>query len=197
LKGIGMGQIIFKVYNQPGDKRDVQAWWRAQIAKDLRSCSPEGLAVLGEEFAEANVASDLNAAIRAIGKSVEPYCGAVAVPFTGKISNKPLKIAQAEEAHLTAVAYLDELKRNYHINLTDAKSKTVGCKKCESSITRKYVKADCKCPVCGESLLATTYQERLKTAEKRVDATHSKLPKTSADYTEYNGTCWAVGGWAV
>lgn len=189
--------IIYRVYNQNGGLRGAQRWWKRQVLEDLKDTKE--ISVLGEEFAlpTSNEQPNQEAAINLLLKYALPYCGAVAIPFTGKVSDKPAWVIRAEEDYAQASTRLQTVRTDLHESIVKAKSKTIGCKECGSQIARKYVKPDCDCPVCGFTLLAESYRKRLASAIKAVHKAESKLPKGEPEYNETTGTCYLIGGWKV
>lgn len=66
-----------------------------------------------------------------------------------------------------------ELEAEFYDSIHTAKSKTIGCKKCVSSINRNYVK-HAECPICGHNLMSATQIKRLQVARQKVTDLRNK-----------------------
>lgn len=115
---------------------------------------------------------------------------AFAVPFKGEVrdydSASKKIIAQRKKAELD----LALSKRKFLKQIKSTKSKTIGCKKCGSAITRSYL-SEAVCPVCRGDLLTATQLSQLKSRKIKL----SKLNQQSLQKISKTGTCYIVGGW--
>lgn len=83
-----------------------------------------------------------------------------------------------------------------------AVSKTIGCKKCESKINRKYInKYTLSCPVCQTTLLSKTAQEQIENKQakieeitKKIEEERSVLRNKNKDLAEVR---WLIAGWGA
>lgn len=91
---------------------------------------------------------------------------------------------------------INEFKKNTIADIRNTKSKTIGCKKCGSSVSRKFVH-NLDCVVCShDNAYATT------TYLKRLDAKKAKWTKVKQDLTDSaskakigKGISYLVGGY--
>lgn len=118
----------------------------------------------------------------------------LAVKFVSKlatVSKTKEKLKEKTEKLQMDAINLESMLSN---EISTAKSKTIGCSKCESKINRSYVKGH-NCPVCSGELLSPTARKRLDNAIER----YKKAKKEYNNYTPKVGksskTAWLIGGW--
>lgn len=187
--------IIYRVYDQEdSSENSVKFWWRKQVK------TYKELGVLGDTFLLAEEqAKDINEALQILQDTAIPYCGATAVAYTGLLGGIPQSVIDAKEAYDNAKAHLEKTVKDTHATIVDAKSKTIGCKKCRSQINRLYIGESCTCPVCSEPLLAETYRKRRDSALKQLTAAEKVwLPFATMEWPAVKpGKCYIVGGYEV
>jgi len=106
---------------------------------------------------------------------------------------------------------VNDEKRKVHSRIMDTerefkqlKSKKVTCKKCESSLSREYLK-DTSCPLCRESLLSNTSIEQIKKWKEKIaemEIKHNQLVEKREKVKlkiaeECGGTKWLLFGVAA
>jgi predicted RNA-binding Zn-ribbon protein involved in translation (DUF1610 family) len=117
---------------------------------------------------------------------------AMAVPFRGRAmvldgsSRKLVKARGKAEKELLA------LERKIVKSIRNAKSKTIKCKSCDSTVARKHL-SSANCPVCGMSkiFLSNTHRKQLKRKVEKL----SLLMNQKTNKVARNTTCYLVGGW--
>ena len=119
---------------------------------------------------------------------------AMAVPFkgTGVVYDKASQLLRDQRNKVTAE--LTTLEADILLSIRSTKSKTIGCKKCGSSVSRLYITC-ADCPVCGkrETFYSKTQAERIKRKRDKLRQLNSKSLKQTQTIT----TCYVVGGWCV
>jgi hypothetical protein len=85
--------------------------------------------------------------------------------------------------------------------IKEAKSKTIGCKNCESQINRKYVKDNLTCPCCNKTLLSPTAQKQVQTKKDKLTLIKKQekeeLNKLKDKNAKLSKTRWLVAGWGA
>ena len=119
---------------------------------------------------------------------------AMAVPYKtiGKtFSNASFKLMDQRDK---VQSELKTLEADILLRIRTTKSKTIGCKKCGSSISRLHITST-DCPVCGkrESFYSTTQATQIKRKREKLDRLNAK-PLTS---TKGKVIHYVVGGWCA
>lgn len=194
----------FNVMSFQGTVNEVSKRWNACVEEAQHCCGHAGnytgsISELGKGFNDTGkILKDRDEAERYIEEHHQKWDRAMAVRYrkqgglTKGSANKKAKLQADVER---AVCDLDTLKTNLFNVIKNAKSKTIGCTKCESKVNRSYLR-DTRCPVCGTDLWSKTAIERMNRAEAKICKAKEKLrnykPKTSASAkTEM----WLIGGW--
>lgn len=129
----------------------------------------------------------------------------VAVKYKQSISNKkslPKKILDLKNKIKNEIDMLQKLKTSIGEEVVNAKSKTIGCKNCDSKINRKFInKNSLSCPVCRSTLLSDTNQKRIKNKEDRIKSLQDNLKKEESKFLNKNNKLaklrWLVAGWGA
>jgi hypothetical protein len=129
----------------------------------------------------------------------------VAVKYKQSISNKqslPKKILDIKNKIKNEIDMLQKLKTSIGEEVVNAKSKTIGCKNCDSKINRKFInKNSLSCPVCRSTLLSDTNQKRIKNKEDRIKSLQDNLKKEESNFLNKNNKLaklrWLVAGWGA
>lgn len=129
----------------------------------------------------------------------------VAVKYKQSISNKqslPKKILDLKNKIKNEIDMLQKLKTSIGEEVVNAKSKTIGCKNCDSKINRKFInKNSLSCPVCRSTLLSDTNQKRIKNKENRIKSLQDNLKKEESKFLNKNNKLaklrWLVAGWGA
>jgi hypothetical protein len=129
----------------------------------------------------------------------------VAVKYKQSISNKqslPKKILDIKNKIKNEIDMLQKLKTSIGEEVVNAKSKTIGCKNCDSKINRKFInKNSLSCPVCRSTLLSDTNQKRIKNKEDRIKSLQDNLKKEESKFLNKNNKLaklrWLVAGWGA
>jgi len=128
---------------------------------------------------------------------------ATAVSFMLPVAASDRDRKRIEKANLKVAAVRqkrDELSHKIRQDFTNAKSKMVGCKGCDSRfnrarlVTKLRFGSPLQCILCNTSFVSPTLQSRLQTHQAKLDVASEALrearkPKAS----EKKG--WVVGGW--
>jgi hypothetical protein len=121
------------------------------------------------------------------------WSSAMAVPFLGKKQDYDKTSLRTITQKAVAKQKLGALKETLLVQIKQAKSKTVGCRHCGSSVTRSFL-SSLNCPVCDKSeLLSATAKNRLLNSQQKIN----QLNKQKLKHIEANGTCYVVGGWCA
>lgn len=187
--------LEYRVFENPKKSiADIRRWWKKETTES------DKLAMIGDDFLLVETpAHDIRDAIKVLSETAIPWCGPVCVEYTGLVGGKPQEAETAERRLEEAVKYLDKVKSETYSAIRNAKSKTIGCKKCSSQINRKYVPESCTCPACGEILLAATYKKKRENAQKAYEKAY-QVAEVYRDKTwpePKRGSCYLVGGWYV
>jgi hypothetical protein len=138
---------------------------------------------------------DYQAAQTYVEQTCEKHGSALAVPYVGpckKHDAASMKIFQ--KIKLASIECEDRVKK-IHKEIQGTKSKTKGCPKCGSSITRSYIDLYCDCPVCGErhGLMSASQRKYLDNAVKKLEAAKKQKRK----YSVGTGICYIVAAVAA
>ena len=113
-----------------------------------------------------------------------------AVQYKDKSKLKPTKQMEALEAKARKLVTEKYDYETAH-SMQNRKSEFIGCKKCESKIARKYLRAD-RCPVCGVDMRPEYVIERIR----KYDADYKAVMKQIEELRrKQNGKCpvrWLV-----
>lgn len=192
----------FNVRRYRGTRDEVLKKWNADVEQagyeDGHSYSGS-ISELGGGFHDTGkVFDNFDDAQAYIEEHHQKWDGAMAVKYKAKGGiTKPQasKMAKLQAKADRAVAELDMLRRKVLDELRNAKSKTVGCKLCGSSIRRSYLH-DRYCPVCRNNLLSPTARQRLERANQAISRAQEELrnykPKRHENIKEL---VWLIGGW--
>ena len=93
-------------------------------------------------------------------------------------------------------AYTDwqTLEKKLTSEISNAKSKTISCKRCDSKVNRSYVKTHW-CPVCASDLLSPTAKARLVKAKEKYTIAKSTQENYTPKIAKGSKKAWLVGGW--
>ena len=109
---------------------------------------------------------------------------------------------KAKEAYLLLQTKISESKKKIINDFYNRKSKLVGCPKCESRLSLAFLKRGSfptsppACPLCKESLLSKTSQDRLVALNSKLKKEDKKCIELSTPKASRN-LGWVVGGWAA
>lgn len=97
---------------------------------------------------------------------------------------------------------LEKIKTKNQEGLINAVSKTIGCKKCESKINRKFInKNSLSCPVCHTTLLSKTALEQLENKNTKIQEITKKIEEEKRAIINKNKDLsevrWLIAGWGA
>ncbi|EDM26144.1 hypothetical protein LNTAR_16393 [Lentisphaera araneosa HTCC2155] len=100
---------------------------------------------------------------------------AMAIPFVGEGNIFDKASQKIMDQCCKAKRELVTLEADLLLKIRRTKSKTIGCKKCGSSISRLYI-TNTDCPVCGkrESFYSKTQMDRIKRKREKFKSLKSK-----------------------
>jgi len=85
--------------------------------------------------------------------------------------------------------------------IKEAKSKTIGCKNCNSQVNRKYVKQVLCCPVCSNTLMSPTAVKQLKNKGDKLADINKQIKEETNKLKTKNSklakTRWLIAGWGA
>lgn len=134
----------------------------------------------------------------------DEYClrntekGAALIVYYKSIpKTEPQYISKLKDKLTALRVELDKQPRLILDGIKSAKSKTIGCKTCSSSISRKYL-TSVKCPICSTLFITKTQQNKLDNITNNITLVNSKLreskKKIAAKCKNINTM---VAGWAA
>lgn len=150
---------------------------------------PDGL-----EFVKVEPFANVVKAEEYIAENHSKWERAMAVPFKGraKVPDKKseklmLSVHKAEED-------LKQLEQKILAGIRNARSRTIKCKCCESTIRREYLRS-ADCPVCVMSKIfySNTHRNQLKRKLERI----AELRQRKVNRIMRNTTCYVVGGYCA
>jgi hypothetical protein len=122
---------------------------------------------------------------------------AEAVPYRTKVRAYKYKRDRELKGKIQQLAEdLDNFESMMVAEIKNAKSKTIGCKRCGSSVARAYIKhADC--PVCGkhDSLLSDTRKQRRIRMKHKLSEMRKRLKNAPTHLVD--GVNYLIGGWCA
>ncbi len=158
-----MHNVMHESYPERVNKGDVQAEWDhyAYMEDWQEGCS--GVSPI--RWLESVICDTYEDAEKKIEELDKGWYDCLAVKYRVPKKNKAAEDAseRVNEAHK---AY-NTLKEKVKSDFISAKSTMAGCKKCKSSLNRRYLKSAI-CPVCGATMLSNTAIERLESAKARI-----------------------------
>lgn len=207
------GALNIEIYT--GDVKGLPKWWKGRQEQDRYEHGHEtysggigtlepGVQLIPNQtpFTTQGQAEDF------IEESHYKGHKALAVPFKGTIEVPFIALKQALTRRDAAGDKVETLARQFLAEARATKSKTIGCKRCGSSITRSYLKlgrdthgamhmdADrIPCPVCGNDLMTPTAQKRLQAAADALQKAENECYDLRDRKETKPGINWAVGGW--
>lgn len=150
---------------------------------------PEGL-----EFADVKPFKSAADAEEYLAEHHSKWERAMAVSFKGKANVPDSKSERLIKSIKKAEEDLKSLEDRIIKGIRDAKSKTIRCKCCESSIRRRHLR-NADCPVCGMSKIfySNTHRKQLKSKLEKI----AELRNRKVNRVMRNTTCYVVGGWCA
>jgi len=102
----------------------------------------------------------------------------------------------------TETELLEKINLKNQEGLINAVSKTIGCKKCESKINRKFInKNSLSCPVCRTTLLSKTAIDQLENKRTKIQEVTKKIEEEKKAINNKNKDLsevrWLVAGWGA
>jgi hypothetical protein len=102
----------------------------------------------------------------------------------------------------TETELLEKINLKNQEGLINAVSKTIGCKKCESKINRKFInKNSLSCPVCHTTLLSKTAIDQLENKRAKIQEVTKKIEEEKKAINNKNKDLsevrWLVAGWGA
>jgi len=197
----------FNAISYQGTRDQVLKKWNSDVEDTQYECGHGGnytgsISELGKGFNDTGKTfKSREEAEEYIEEHHQKWDGAMAVRYLkkgGLAKSSASKQARLQSSLDKAIGYRESLQRKVVSDLRNAKSKLIGCRNsgCQSKINRNFITVDGKCPLCHQSLLSPTAQNRLAVADNKVvkaqrdlrnyKPTESKSAKT---------TMWLIGGW--
>lgn len=188
----------FNYYRYTGDKsemshyhEDTQIYERQQYGSDTYS-GHLGILPCGLEVSSVKEFSNVNDAREYLQANHSKSESALAVPYMG---NKDTHDASSKDLIRRKKKLFNEIKDFSAKKLKEikaAKSKTIGCKPCGSSVSRKFLRG-IDCPVCGErEVFYTTTNKKVLALKKQKYIDLERRPLKSK---AKKGVCYLIGGW--
>jgi predicted RNA-binding Zn-ribbon protein involved in translation (DUF1610 family) len=171
-----------------GEKKDLEGWWDLfeEVGDHPTAKFPPGLLIEDRRLPNESAAWEAIRASHAAGGK------ALAISFYAELKDtKARKQLKAEIAKLDR--QIQTVLDNGLKSLRSGKSPKVSCKKCKSSLARKYIQY-VNCPMCGEEILSAGRDKKLRQLKAKKDqvvlalADHSQEPDKGGDIH------WLAGG---
>ena len=185
-----------------GTKEQVLREWNSEVEQAQYECGHGGnytgsISELGKGFSDTGkVFNSRSEAEDYIEEHHQKWDGAMAVQyFEGSAPQNQSKKKQvlSDKANKLRGIHFN-LEKKLSQDIKNAKSKTVGCKNCDSKVNRDFLNSS-SCPVCGKTLLSDTAQTRIQNSyrnwQKALSDYDSFEPKAKATGKKK----WLVGGW--
>ena len=150
---------------------------------------PEGL-----NFVKVEPFTSVEKAEEYIADNHSKWDRAMAVPFKGRANIPDSKSERLIKSVTKAEEDLKLLEKKILSSIKNAKSRTIKCKSCGSSIRRIHLRSS-DCPVCGTSKIfySNTHRNQLRRKLERI----AELRQRKVNRTMRNTTCHVVGGWCA
>ena len=176
---------------------------KEQISKEFKNRQEEGRDYNGHQDGYSgdfqtvncvtikdNVFNTLQEALDYIDNNASKWENAVATYYTEKTSSKTSEKVKSQLNKAREDIII--LKGSIIQSIKNAKSKTIGCKKCESKINRRYISRPA-CVVCGGELRSTTDLNRINRAELKVNTLTERYNKS----LKSGKVCTVMGAWCA
>lgn len=150
---------------------------------------PDGL-----HFVDVKPFASASAAEEYLADHHSKWDRAMAVPFKGKANVPDSKSERLMQSLSKVEEDLKTLEKKIISSLKNAKSRTIKCKSCGSSIRRIHL-TSADCPVCGMSKIfySNTHRKQLKRKLEKI----AELRNRKVNRVMRNTTCHVVGGWCA
>jgi hypothetical protein len=116
---------------------------------------------------------------------------ALAVPYRGEVHGFDASSKKVEQQRKALEKDIVNTQKRYLKSMKATKSKTIGCKACGSSITRKYLHS-AKCPVCFKEEVFYSNTQRYALDKKKEKL--SNLQQKPLKKVKKKGVVYVVGG---
>jgi rubrerythrin len=192
-----MGSVL-QIYKSSLQKNELKEYHN-ELQKELRieqGCDTYaghiGIMPDGINFVDITPFSNSDEAEEYIGDNHDKWMQAMAVPYVGMARVPDKQSERNAKALKKAEDDLDKLEASIIRKIKSTKSKTIGCKKCGSSVSRKWLR-NASCPVCSavDIFYSKTQVKQLKAKEENVRS----LQGRKVNRIRKNTTCYVVGGW--
>ena len=191
---------IFKTY-QSGLKKDELLSYHSDYQEQERieggcytyaghiGIMPDGL-----HFADVKPFAGAGKAEEYIADNHSKWERAMAVPFKGRAKVPDKKSEKLMQSVNKAEEDLKQLEERIIKGIRNAKSRTIKCRCCGSSVRREHLRS-ADCPVCGMSKIfySNTHRKQLKSKLERI----AELRNRKVNRIMRNTTCYVVGGWCA
>jgi len=188
----------FNTY-EPGEDTDIEQI-KIEFAAHQEDCCYEGgrdayaghLGIKnGLRVRKDKIFEDLDAAVDWIDLHNCKWDAADCVPYKSKVTGYDAASRKIVNQIARLKKELDEFDATIVKELKKAKSKTIGCKRCGSSINRKYLDA-LHCPICNkmDAFCTSTNKKRFERLKAKIQTLKDK-PLVEK---KVNGVRYVIGG---
>jgi hypothetical protein len=187
----------FNYYKYNGSKEDIYNDFSEHQEEECHANGSDTYAghlgtLPGLEIVAITPFAEMRAARNYIEENHSKWEAAMAVPYKGEVSTFDAVSKKVLQQRKALEKEILDMRQKFLKSMKSTKSKTIGCKRCGSSIGRRYLYS-AQCPVCSkkDAFYSNTQISALAAKKKRLAA----LLKKSLNKIKKSGPNYVIGGW--